>query len=546
MPCGSATGMREKIESAVADTAPAKKPGSARRMPQGSALGIERADFFTNKKHIRESSLFLLAIACVSFSLGASRMHSLVIAPSPLVQYEGNEVTLVAKVMREPEVRETTLHLYVSPIGDVMMDDVVVLITTDQYTGQAMDLAYGDTVHARGILEVPEPFATDMGRVFDYPGYLRARGVTHMISLAEVQVEQKDTGSFLGYIFAGKYAFMQVIERIIPEPQAGLGEGILLGVKRAIGEELEKTFRETGIIHIVVLSGYNIMLVVNFCMTILSYLFFPRTRMFFGLGVIVLFALLVGLSATVVRASIMASLIIVAQSTGRTYAVLRALLLAGVVMLIINPYLLVHDPGFQLSFLATLGLVLLIAPIERRLTVIPERWGLRTIVSATIATQVFVLPLLLYQMGMFSVVSIVVNTLVLPMVPVAMLLTFATGVVGLVSVTLGYLSGYLAYLSLEYIVVVATLFGALPFASFTVGMFPFWVVVLVYSVYAVGITYFIRHDARVKEMILPKVTSQDKSDVVNDYAGWTIVEEKRESPETQSVSKDPASRLPFR
>jgi competence protein ComEC len=310
---------------------------------------------------------------------------------------------------------------------------------------------------------------------------------------------------------------------------------VLLGVKRALGEDLERTFRETGIIHIVVLSGYNVMIVVSALTYLLTFLFFPRTRMIIGISAIFTFALLVGLSATVVRACIMAVLLLIAQTTGRTYAVLRALVLAGVVMLLTNPYLLVHDPGFQLSFLATLGLILLSPYIEKRLTRIPETLGVRGFVTATLATQLFVLPLLLYHTGLFSVVSIFVNVLVLPMVPVAMLLTFLTGTLGMVSHTLGILVGFLAHVSLAYIIKVAELFGAFLLASFSAPAFPFWVVVLAYGAMAVGIVYFFRKDGEVKA-----------TQVENDYEGWVIEEEKETPPETQSVSGGVKGNLPFR
>ena len=130
-------------------------------------------------------------------------------------------------------------------------------------------------------------------------------------------------------------------------------------MKRALGKDLEEVFRTVGIIHIVVLSGYNIMIVADAIMRVLALFFFPRTRLIIGVGTIALFAILVGLSATVVRASMMAALVLIARGTGRQYAVLRALAFAGTVMLLINPYLLVYDPVFQLSFLATLGLILL-------------------------------------------------------------------------------------------------------------------------------------------------------------------------------------------
>ena len=161
----------------------------------------------------------------------------------------------------------------------------------------------------------------------------------------------------LAILFIFKQKFIKALEAVIPEPQAGLGEGLLLGVNEALGDELKTAFRKTGIIHIVVLSGYNVMIVAEAIMRLLAFWFTPWIRLLIGLIAIGGFAFLVGLGPTVVRASLMAALILVARATGRHYAVLRSLMFAGLVMLIFNPHLLVFDPGFQLSFLATLALI---------------------------------------------------------------------------------------------------------------------------------------------------------------------------------------------
>lgn len=385
----------------------------------------------------------------------------------------GSEVVLEGTIVREPDVRESTTHLYTNVEGET------ILVIADRYGSYT----YGDVIAVTGLLGKPESFETDLGRTFNYPGYLHARGVSYTLSYTTV--ERIDTGSgnpIIATLLAWKHAFMRSIESLLPEPQVGLSEGLLLGVKRALGEDLERVFRETGIIHIVVLSGYNIMLVVAFVTFFLSALLPRRWQLPFGLVAIASFALLVGLSATVVRASIMAALYLVARSLYRTYVVVRALMLAGVVMLCINPYLLAFDTGFQLSFVATLGLILLAPHIEARLMRVPNTFlKTREFLTATLATQIFVLPVLLYQIGEFSVVSVIVNVLVLPMVPVAMLLTFITGMVSVVSTSVASVLALFTYVSLSYIIVVAEWFAAVPFASYVVPAFPFWMVVVSYG-----------------------------------------------------------------
>lgn len=413
----------------------------------------------------------------LSCTVGLIRVEHTNMREPFLTKFEGVEVVGEGVVVREPDVRATTQHLYVRELES----DELLLITTDAFLG----VSYGDAISFQGVVEKPVSFETDLGQTFEYGGYLRARGVRHAIFFGEVSVLEEGRGNkIIASLLDSKHRFMRVLESAIPEPQAGLSEGLLLGVKRALGEDLEESFRVTGIIHIVVLSGYNIMLIAEAMMRLLSFVFLPRMRMVLGVVAISAFALMVGLTATVVRASIMAILVLVARATGRTYAIVRALMLAGIVMVFLNPYLLAYDPGFQLSFLATLGLILVAPHLEKLFVRVPTTLQVREFVVATIATQIMVLPLLLYTMGLFSTVSVFVNVLVLPMVPVAMALSFVTGIVGLVSSTVAEPIAFVAYLSLSYITSVATLFARIPFAGIEIPAFPFLVTLILYGVIA--------------------------------------------------------------
>jgi competence protein ComEC len=445
-------------------------------------------------------SVVFIALFVLFFSLGSLRLtiDSQNEVSSDLESKVGKTVELTGVVSREPDVRRSTQHLY-TKIGNDL-----VLVNTNRHS----EVEYGDYISVEGKLSKPESFTTEFNRTFNYPGYLKAKGVSYSMSFSEIVVIEKNKGNrFVAALLKIKGSFMEKIELNLSEPYAGLGEGLLLGVKKALGPELEESFRKTGIIHIVVLSGYNIMLIVIFIKYILGSFLPKKLGAVFGLALIVFFAIMVGLSATVIRASIMASLLLLLGLTGRVYLIFRALILAGLVMLVINPYLLVFDPGFQLSFLATLGLILLAPRISHTLEFVPNFFGAREFLVATLATQIFVLPLLLYQIGEFSVVAVLTNVLVLPMVPVAMLLTFLTGVVGFFSAHLSVAISYLTYLSLNYIVTLAVRLSELPFAAFAVPAFPFYLVPLSYGF----ILYFLWRSSRVKE---------DKQ-----LAGWTIVEE---------------------
>ena len=447
------------------------------------------------------ATLLTLSFALCFFALGLLRFEvaSWQFGQSVFEAYVGKEVSLQGVVVREPDVREQTTQLYLE------VQEELLLVSTDKNT----PVSYGDEVTVKGELRAPEAFTTELGRTFNYPTYLLARGVEYQISFAEVTVDSGGHGFFILHtLFATKHALMDSIENVLQEPYAGLGEGLLLGVKQALGEDLESIFRTSGIIHIVVLSGYNVMLVVTFILYLLSFFFKKKTRIIIGMIAIVAFALLVGLSATVVRASIMAGLLLFADMLGRRYDLTRALLFAATIMVVLNPYLLVYDIGFQLSFMATVGLILVAPTFESFVTDGFSKLQLKDFFVSTLATQIAVLPLLVYHIGEVSLVAVVVNVLVLPIVPLAMLLTFLAGVLGLVSYQLAMFVGFFAYVTLRYIIEVAAFFAQVPFASVVIPEISGWMMGCLYVLLAF-VLYFLRRSVHEKSNIADWVIEEE-------------------------------------
>jgi competence protein ComEC len=173
-------------------------------------------------------------------------------------------------------------------------------VSTDRYN----TIAYGDTLLATGQLTKPASFVTDLGRTFNYPGYLEARGVSYIMRYPETLLvtEQGGGNPVIAALLAFKEQFQTALRSVLSAPSVYLAEGILLGEKQALGDEWEELFRRTGVIHIVVLSGFNVMLVVSFMLFVLSYVVGIRGRVLGGLIGITAFVLLVGLSPSVTRA----------------------------------------------------------------------------------------------------------------------------------------------------------------------------------------------------------------------------------------------------
>lgn len=483
--------------------------------------------FREDKKFLKFSGWLGLSFLFFGVALGVLRMEEAKnnFGHSSLKSRVGEKIILEGKVSTEPDVRENNIHIYLET------EEEIVLVGIERYT----EIYYGDFLKVSGLLKEPEAFLTDFGRTFDYKGYLQAKGVEYQIFNGEVlEINHTESFSFLGSLYKIKNNFTKRLEKLIPEPEVGLGEGLLLGIKQALGTELETAFRKTGIVHMVVLSGYNVMLVVAFVMVFFKKIKIVWLKTFLGVGAILTFAFLVGLSATVVRASLMASLLLIIQALNRKYLVLRSLFLVGGLMLLHNPYILVFDVGFQLSFLATLGLILVMPILQKWFSFLPERFGLRDLALATIATEIAVLPILLYQIGELSVVAVLVNTLVLPVVPLAMLLTFFTGIASLVSFKLAGLISLLAFWPLTFINQTALWFADLSFSAVVFPLFPFYLVLIFYLILGLVLVKIYREQNLVFGMgdlaqnfieneRLEK-TEKNLSEVLN-LKEWTIEEE---------------------
>ena len=149
-------------------------------------------------------------------------------------------------------------------------------------------------------------------------------------------------------------------------------------------------------------------------------------------------------------------------------------------MILENPKILVFDMSFQLSFLATLALIYVSPVVGRYLHRVPEKWGLRTVLATTIATQTMVLPYLIYTMGDFSLVALLANVLILLIIPVTMLAGFLASLVAYVSSILALPFSYVAHLLLAWILGVSNYLGNLSFSIIKVSVFPFWITLLMY------------------------------------------------------------------
>ncbi|MHB8651611.1 MAG: ComEC/Rec2 family competence protein [Minisyncoccota bacterium] len=413
-----------------------------------------------------QNAVLIAIVFAASFSLGTVRVlfAERALFDPTLSANVGRSMVIEGVVADDPDARDTStlLTLHAVALGGVPVN-ARVRLTTARYP----EFSYGDRVRVTGKLALPASFKGDNGRMVDYPRTLAVQGVGYVMAFPRIEKIGAGGGSrIIGLLYGVKHAFLASIGRSVPEPEGALVGGVLLGTRTSMGQRLLDTLRNAGVLHVIALSGYNVTIVAEAFMRAFSFL--PRVTLaaFGGVG-IVSFVLMTGASSTAVRASIMALLVIVARLTGRPYDLLRGLIIAGVGMVVWNPYTLLYDLSFQLSFLATLGLIVLAPRLERRFTGVPQVFGIRSILASTISAELFVLPLLLFSLGNASIVGVATNLFVLPIVPLLMLTGALAGMFGLISAPLGVAFGFLAYACAAYFLFVAGWFGSLPFALFT-------------------------------------------------------------------------------
>ncbi len=443
----------------------------------GLAFLLSVSFFFLYFVRGRQVRLFaLLAAVLLGVSSGIGRMAAG--NNFPAITINGESQMISGRIVAEPSVREKTAHLTVKTA-----DEARLLVITERFPA----FAFGDRLEISGEARQPENFMTETGKEFDYEKYLAVRGISAIMLYPDIKIVKKAGFSARGSLIALKNIFVRALERVLPEPHASLASGLILGGSAGLGEEAEKEFQTAGLSHITVLSGFNITVVANFFMRVLAFL--PMT---FSIGggvlAIFLFVAMVGGGSAASRAAVMAALSLLARGFGRIYEAGIALIVAGFLMILWNPKILAFDVGFQLSFLATLGLIYLSPIFDGKFSFIPKKFGLRDMAATTLGAQVAVYPWIVYKIGNLSLIGFLANLLVLPVIPFVMAGGFFTGFLGAFSFILSIPAGYFSYFLLNYILQVARVASSLPLAAFDISNFPLWLTILIYAILS-GVVY---------------------------------------------------------
>ncbi|MCL4869972.1 MAG: DNA internalization-related competence protein ComEC/Rec2 [Anaerolineae bacterium] len=425
---------------------------------------------------------WLAYVGMVGLGCGRFLLAQPIIDQNHIAYYNNSgQLILTGVVITEPDVRDrsTNLRLQVEtlqlPGGLTLPVTGLVLVQAPRFP----ETTYGDRLEIRGELRVP-PETAD----FSYREYLARQGIHSLVSFPRLTVLAHEQGSpFRHLILTVKGQAQATISQIIREPQAALLTGILLGNDKGLSPQLQQDFRTTGMTHIIAISGFNIMLLVG----VLLKLFEPLAGRQYGailaaIG-IGLYAILVGGDASVMRATIMGMVYLFStRFLGRASFPFASLFAAGLLMTLFNPMTL-WDVGFQLSFMATLGLMLYAEPFSQAAKNWVSRYldekttqGVISLLSdavlVTLAAQVLTLPLMMAYFGQLSLVSLVANMLILPVQPAVLVWGGLATLVGMVLPGVGQMLGWVAWLCLWYTITLVQALAQVPAAAVPISLSP--------------------------------------------------------------------------
>ena len=394
-------------------------------------------------------------LGCSGLVLAVSLYYSNRQQPVDLSEYYEKKIDVRMVITEDPNIDGQKMS-FLARSSEVAgkSTSAVIYISLPRYP----TYEYGTELLVNGKLQEPKEF-------------LMRTNASGIMSSPKVSEARPGKGNVIKEnLFKLKHTILLRIGRIIPEPQAGLLGGLLLGT-RGLRDDLAEKFRLTGTSHIIAVSGSNVTIVAVFLDKLLRR--FGRSVSFYGsLAGITGFVLITGATAAVVRAGLMGGLVLVAANSGRLFSSVNALALAATTMLWQNPKIFLYDIGFQLSFSAFAGILFVQPFLEERFPNAPG--AIKNFLFPTLAAQATTSPVILYHFGNFSIISALTNMLVLPFISFAMLFGFLALFIPFVP--------YIAWLVLAYIIKMIELTASIPGAGLSNLKFPLWALIIYYLV----------------------------------------------------------------
>lgn len=410
----------------------------------------------------RECLLWLLLLTCLAAGMLNLKLFD-VGHSSSLTDWQGERVTVVGRVVQEPDVRPDKVYYVldlerITASGKTTATGGLLRLTVHK---PEQIFCYGEVIEARGLLQRAEQ-PGNPGQ-FDYRRYLARRGIHVTMSLwqpDDVRSLGLADGGVLGWALKAKKHFNGVLVNTLSPTHSALMQGMLFGSYGMIAKEITSAFQITSLVHILSVSGFHVSLVLGALLLVLNLFKVPR-RVQAPLCTVMIFfyAAMTGMGPAVLRASIMGLMVLWARHVGRERDWPTAMALAGAVVLFIWPYGL-WEPGFQLSFAVTWGILYFVPRIVQN-TAGGHPWLLAALAVPVVA-EITALPLVAYHFNMVSLVGVVANVLTGPIITAAMLLSGLSVPLGLLYLPLAALINISTGMLLDVMLWIVNILANLP------------------------------------------------------------------------------------
>ena len=429
----------------------------------------------------------LFGFCLLFFSLGIWLHQSFCsrIENNELKNYINQEVVFTSIVSNQPVQKEKTSKI------EIQLQEIQgkILITSSKYP----EYEYGDKLKITGKLEEPPTF-----KDFDYKDYLARNGIYALMFFPKIEFLERGLGnSAVKSIFYSKKKLKQGVDEIMSLPQSGLLAGLMFGDEDDTSKEWLEKFNLTGTRHITAVSGMNITIISALILNFLLVLGFWRHQAFYlSVIFIIFFILMIGAPASAIRAGIMGIIFLIAQYLGRVSNASGVIIFSAGLMLFFNP-LLLTDIGFQLSFLAVMGLIYLQPIFLNLLKKVPNNFELRYSLASTLSAQFFTFPVLIYNFGQIPLTGPFANVLIVPLLPVITVLGFVISFLAIFSSSSALIISFPVWLMLTYILKIVDFAFKMPHTNLMIENISWIWVFVFYLVLGFGLWRF-REKQRLK------------------------------------------------